>query len=52
VEANQDDYVGGLAGQVPGIIHEIKPAKTVFTEMVAETVEILSQKLPQSVICK
>jgi NAD(P)H-dependent flavin oxidoreductase YrpB (nitropropane dioxygenase family) len=52
VEANKDDYVGGLAGQVSGIIHEIKPAKTVLEEMVAQTVEILSQKLPETVILK
>ena len=52
VEANKDDYVGGLAGQVSGIIHEIKPAKTVVEEMVAETVDILSRKLPETVRLK
>lgn len=52
VEANKDDYVGGLAGQVSGIIRDIKPAKTVLEEMVAETVEILSQRLPNSVVLK
>lgn len=52
IEAKKDDYVGGLAGQVSGIIHEIKPAKTVLEEMVAETVEILSQRLPKEVILK
>jgi NAD(P)H-dependent flavin oxidoreductase YrpB (nitropropane dioxygenase family) len=52
IEAKKDDYVGGLAGQVSGIIHEIKPAKTVLEEMVAETVEILSRKLQENVILK
>lgn len=49
VEAGKDDYVGGLAGQVSGIIQEIKPARTVLEEMVAETVDILSRRLPESV---
>lgn len=52
IEAHKDDYVGGLAGQVSGIIHEIKPAKNVLEEMVAETVEILSRRLPESVRLK
>ena len=49
IEAQQDDYVGGLAGQVSGLIHEIKPAKDVLMDLVEETVEILSKKLPESV---
>ena len=52
VEARQDDYVGGLAGQVSGIIHEIKPARTVLEEIVEETVDILSKKMPESVKLK
>lgn len=49
VQAGKDDYVGGLAGQVSGIIHEIKPARKVLEEMVAETVDILARRLPESV---
>ncbi|MEN8247271.1 MAG: nitronate monooxygenase, partial [Thermodesulfobacteriota bacterium] len=41
IESGQDDFVGGLAGQVSGIIHEVKPAAQVLEDMVAETVEIL-----------
>ncbi len=52
IEAKKDDYVGGLAGQVSGIIHEIKPAKTVLEEIVAQTVDILSRRLPESVMLK
>lgn len=52
IKDNRDEYVGGLAGQVSGIIHEIKPAKEVLEEIVAETVEILSKKLPESVEAK
>ncbi len=52
VEAQRDDYVGGLAGQVSGIINEIKPARQVLEEMVEETVDILGRKLPESVKLK
>jgi len=49
LEANQTDYVGGLAGQVSGLIHDIKPAKQVLDEMVDEAVEILTRKIPENV---
>ena len=49
VEAGKTDYVGGLAGQVSGIIKEIKPARQVVEEMVDEAVEILTRKLPEDV---
>lgn len=52
VDANKTDYVGGLAGQVSGLIHEIKPARQVLEEMVEEAVDILTRKLPASVIAK
>jgi NAD(P)H-dependent flavin oxidoreductase YrpB (nitropropane dioxygenase family) len=52
VKTNQKDYIGGLAGQVSGIINEIKPAAHVLEEMVEETVEILSRKLPETVVAK
>ncbi|MBW2177737.1 MAG: nitronate monooxygenase [Deltaproteobacteria bacterium] len=49
IESGQEKFVGGLAGQVSGIIHEIKPAARVLEEMVAETVDILKHKLPDAV---
>jgi NAD(P)H-dependent flavin oxidoreductase YrpB (nitropropane dioxygenase family) len=52
VEAGKTDYVGGLAGQVSGIINDIKPARQVVEEMVAETVDILSRKIPANVRMK
>jgi nitronate monooxygenase len=52
VEAKKDEYIGGLAGQISGLIKEIKPARQVLEEMVEEAVEILSRKLPESVITK
>ena len=52
VEGEKDDYVGGLAGQVSGLIKEIKPARQVLEEMVEEAVEILTRRLPENVVAK
>ena len=52
IEADKTNYVGGLAGQVSALIDEIKPAAQVLEELVAETVEILGRKLPESVQIK
>jgi NAD(P)H-dependent flavin oxidoreductase YrpB (nitropropane dioxygenase family) len=52
IKANKSSYVGGLAGQVSGIINKIKPAAQVLQEMVQETVDILTRKLPENVIAK
>jgi NAD(P)H-dependent flavin oxidoreductase YrpB (nitropropane dioxygenase family) len=49
VEARRDDYVGGFAGQVSGIIREIKPAAQVVEEMAAEARDILARRLPGAV---
>lgn len=49
IDSGKEDFVGGLAGQVSGIIHEIKPAAQVLEEMVAETIDILKNKLPETV---
>ncbi|MGD2097062.1 MAG: nitronate monooxygenase [Desulfobacterales bacterium] len=52
VEAHKTDFVGGLAGQVSGIIKDIKPAARVLEEMVEGAVDILIRKLPESVVAK
>jgi NAD(P)H-dependent flavin oxidoreductase YrpB (nitropropane dioxygenase family) len=52
IEAKKEDYVGGLAGQVSGLIKEIKPARQVLDEMVEEAVDILTHRLPQYVVAK
>jgi len=52
IEGKKDEYVGGLAGQVSGLIKEIKPAKQVLEEMVEEAVEILTRRLPETVTAK
>jgi NAD(P)H-dependent flavin oxidoreductase YrpB (nitropropane dioxygenase family) len=52
IAANKDDCVGGLAGQISGLITEIKPAGEVLKEMVEEAVDILTRRLPESVVVK
>jgi len=52
VEGRKDDYVGGLAGQVSGLIKEIKPARQVLEEMVEEAADILTRRLPETVTVK
>ena len=52
IEANKTDFVGGLAGQVSGIIKEIVPAAQVLEDMVEEAVDILTRKLPENVTAR
>ncbi|PKN37853.1 MAG: 2-nitropropane dioxygenase [Deltaproteobacteria bacterium HGW-Deltaproteobacteria-2] len=52
VKGNKEDYIGGFAGQISGLIHKIVPARQVVEDMVAETAEILMEKLPQTVTIK
>lgn len=49
IEAGREEYVGGLAGQISGLIKEIKPARQVLEEMVAEAADILARRLPAAV---
>lgn len=52
MKANKAEYVGGFAGQVSGIIKEIKPARQVLKDMVEEAADILSRRLPERVTVK
>jgi nitronate monooxygenase len=52
IQADKTEYVGGLAGQISGLIHDIKPARQVLEEMVEEAVDIITRRLPESVIAK
>jgi len=49
IEANRGDYVTGPAGQISGIIDQVKPAAQVLEEMVEEAADILTRRLPESV---
>lgn len=50
--AQRAEYVGPFAGQVSGLIKEIKPAAEILRDMVEETVDILTRKLPEGVTAK
>ncbi len=50
--AQKAEYVGPFAGQVSGLIKEIKPAAEILRDMVEETVDILTRKLPEGVKAK
>ena len=52
IEANKTDFVGGLAGQISGLVKEIEPARRVLQEMVEEAVDILTRKLPENVVAR
>ncbi|MGQ9655591.1 MAG: NAD(P)H-dependent flavin oxidoreductase [Thermodesulfobacteriota bacterium] len=52
IEARKDDYVGVFAGQISGLIREIKPAQEVLWDMVEEAADILTRRLPESVIVR
>ena len=49
IEAKREDYVTGPAGQISGIIDQIKPARQVLEEMVEETADILTRRLRENV---
>jgi NAD(P)H-dependent flavin oxidoreductase YrpB (nitropropane dioxygenase family) len=49
LKGNKLDYVAPFAGQVSGLIKEIKPAAQVLEDIVAETVDILTNKMPASI---
>jgi NAD(P)H-dependent flavin oxidoreductase YrpB (nitropropane dioxygenase family) len=46
------EYMGPFAGQVVGLIKEIKPAAQILEDMVEEAAEILTRKLPERVTAK
>ena len=48
-QAGNVEYVGPFAGQVAGLIHEVKPAAQIVEEMVEETADILTRRLPEQV---
>jgi nitronate monooxygenase len=52
LRANRTEYLGAFAGQVSGLIKEIKPARQVLEEMVEEAADILTRRLPETVVVK
>ncbi len=49
IRSGHEDFVSGFAGQVSGLIHDIKPAARVVEEMVETAADILARKLPETV---
>jgi NAD(P)H-dependent flavin oxidoreductase YrpB (nitropropane dioxygenase family) len=47
--AGKKEYVGPFAGQVSGLIHEVKPAAQIVEDMVEEAADILTRRLPAEV---
>ncbi len=47
--AGNVDYVGPFAGQVSGLIDEVKPAAQIVEEMVEQAADILTRRLPETV---
>lgn len=47
--AGKREYVAPFAGQVSGLIHQIKPAGEIVQDMVEEAADILTRRLPESV---
>jgi len=50
--AEKYEYVGPFAGQVSGLIDEIKPAAQILAEMVEGAVDVLARRLPGEVTAK
>ncbi|MFP6584728.1 MAG: nitronate monooxygenase [Candidatus Hydrogenedentota bacterium] len=51
-KAGKYEFVGPFSGQVSGLIDEIVPAAKVVEEMVDQAVDILTRKLPETVIAE
>jgi nitronate monooxygenase len=50
--AQKFEYVGPFAGQVSGLIDEIKPAAEILADMVEGAVDVLARRLPEEVTAK
>ncbi|MBW2091511.1 MAG: nitronate monooxygenase, partial [Deltaproteobacteria bacterium] len=51
-KAEMKEYMGPFSGQVAGLIDEIKPAAQIVEDMVEEAVDILTRRLPESVVAQ
>ena len=48
-QAGREDLLMNAAGQIAGMLNEVRPASTIMEEIIGETVEILSDRLPATV---
>jgi len=51
-KATRLEYIGPFAGQISGLIDEIKPAAEILMDMVEGAVDILCRKLPERVTAR
>ncbi len=51
-KANKAQYVGPFAGQISGLIKEVKPAAEILMDMVTQAVDILTTTLMENVVAK
>jgi len=51
-KADKREFIGPFAGQVAGLIKEIKPATEILEDMVEEAADILTRQLPERVTVK
>ncbi len=51
-QAGREDLLMNAAGQVAGMLNEIRPASVIMEEIIGETVEILSDRLPATVAAR
>ena len=48
-QAGREDLLMNAAGQIAGMLDEVRPASVIMEEIIGETVEILSDRLPATV---
>jgi nitronate monooxygenase len=51
-KAEKKEFMGPFSGQISGLIQEIKPAGQILQEMVDQAVEILTRRLPETVVAR
>jgi nitronate monooxygenase len=51
-KAEKTEYIGPFAGQISGLITEIKPAAEILQDMVEEAADILTRRFPENIIVK
>ena len=51
-QAGREDLLMNAAGQIAGMLDEVRPAAAILEAIVAEAVEILTQRLPATVTAK
>lgn len=51
-KAQKKEFMGPFSGQVSGLITEIKPAAQILENLVEEAVDVLTRRLPASVVAR